>query len=157
MKRIIISTLFITLMSCGPSHPLNYVHIQVGNDSTKVCYVVGMADSTLEVLNENSAHASLDRIPLSKISRLSIQRNTTPYGWIGGLSACTATAAGILIYEKANGIKGDGGEGIVAEVAFPVGAFLGCNLSDGMQELDLGNPDSRNLLLNRSLDARGTW
>jgi hypothetical protein len=131
------------------------VHTQT--EPEKTCYLVDVTDSALLVTTRAWSSEPTEQIALSKISHLTIQRNTTPYGWIGGLSACTLVTGGAIISEKTSGKHGDGSEGVFGLLSFPLGAFIGCNVSDNMEEIDLGSPDALKWLKRRSFESHGCY
>ncbi|MEP7233954.1 MAG: hypothetical protein ABI778_01540 [Ignavibacteriota bacterium] len=150
MKRIVYSVLLVFLMSCGESHPLNYVNLRIGNASPKNYTVRNVTETSVFLMPEDPAKDTIEVYPLSDLGQATIQRNTALYGWIGGLAVFSATAATALVIEKANGVRGDGFEGSIAFAVAPIGAFIGCKAADGMKDIDLQTPEGRKLLKERA-------
>jgi hypothetical protein len=160
MKRTITSLLFITFMSCGPSHPLTYVEIQqFGDQSLHGFTLVDAHDSVIVVrpaYSWNNGGQNIN-VPASKVDRIFIQRNNTGSGIlgcaVGGLAGIGATALIINSDHSNNALS------VVSDVFLSVlasyalmgtGAYVGCKIADNMEQIDLGTPDTWKLLKTRS-------
>jgi hypothetical protein len=141
MKRAVISVLLICVMSCHTSLPSNYIELQSNYSDKKGYFLKDVKASTLFVRPlERNPKDTLMRVSLDTITHIYAYRSTAGYGLLGGLAGC-AVGMGFAFAVTKPADRTDGFFGIIAEPFILLGAFIGCNAAEGLEEIDVGNPD----------------
>ena len=147
MKRIIYSFLLVALLSCGPSHPLNYVKIDFRNRSSDNFYLDSIHDSTLAVRRIGATGDSMMTIRFDTIEHIYLQGNTLLGEWTGCFGGL-ALGMGVrqVVVSPYDRSHDDGLTGVVVMPFVPLGILIGNKIADKMHEIDLLSPSGQDRL-----------
>ncbi len=138
------------LVSCGPSHPMNYIEVHY-RDARVISYsLLSAKDSALVAIPVEGGSFTTEEIPYTSISRLFYQRSTWAYELLGCAGGYATGAAVVYLFTKNDQGRGDGLSGIYGLPFIPLGIWAAHSAADGMSELDFDSPDGRKFLNKRA-------